>query len=117
MDEKQTKRLNDWLDFLKTSQEGLGKCEAEMEDLGRFMPPIALDTLKDAQDMVKAKQAFCETLKENGECMDFPGLIQEMGAFKKSFNDKKGDINHQLKSAKAASEGKASAKGKAGNKR
>ena len=116
-DEKKTKKLNDWLDFLKTSKEGLENCEADIKEYGKFIPPIALDTLKEVQVMVKAKQAFCETLKENGECMDFPGLIQEMGAFKKSFNEKKGDMNHQLKSAKAASEGKASAKGKAGNKR
>ena len=121
LDEKQTKRLNDWLDFLKTSEEGLENCEADIKDLGKFIPPIALDTLKEAQDMVKAKQAVCETIKEIGECMDFPGLIKDMCIFKKSFNEKKSAINQQLKAAKAASEDKpkqrASAKGKAGNRR
>ena len=63
MGEKQHKTFDGWLKFLKTSQEGLETREAEIEDLDRFIPPVAIDTLKEAQDMVNTKQALCDDIK------------------------------------------------------
>ena len=88
------------MNFLNTSQEGLETHEAEMKDLDRFMPPVALDTLKEAQDMVKAKQALCDTTKESGECQDFPGLMESMCDFKKAFKEKKRCHRHTSEGSK-----------------
>ena len=74
-------------------------CAEDIEDLGRFIPPVTNETLKEAKDMVKAKQGECNTIKDIGSCTDFTGLIKDMCNFKKSFNEKKAAMDTQVKTA------------------
>ena len=91
------------MEYLGKLQNGLDTHEAEIEDLDRFIPPVALDTLKDAKDMVKTKQAICDAINDSGKCDDFHGLAKGMRAFKKMFNPKKQALDTQVKAAKTAS--------------
>ena len=56
INEKQQRKIDDWLEFLKTSQEALETCEADIKDLDRFIPPVTSERLKDIQDLVKAAE-------------------------------------------------------------
>ena len=91
------------MEFLKTSQEGLETCEADMKDLGRFIPPVARHTLKDAQDLVNTSQALCDAINESGECRDFLGFWNSMCDFKKKFTEKKAALGKQVKAAQIVS--------------
>ena len=99
-DEKQRRKIDDWLEFLKTSQEALETYEAEVADLGRFIPPVTSERLKDIQDLIKAAEEHCDAIKDSGECcLDFRELLHTMAEFKKAFNDKKAAIATQVKTA------------------
>ena len=49
--------LDQVLEYLKTSQEGLDTCEAHIKDIGTFWTS---DSLKDAQHHVNTMQAHCD---------------------------------------------------------
>ena len=88
------------MEFLKTSQEGLETCEADIEDLGRFIPPVTSERLKDIQDLVKAAEEHCDAIKDSGECcIDFREFLNTMAEFKNAFNEKKAAIDTQVKTA------------------
>ena len=74
--------------------------EAEIVDLEKFIPPVALDTLKDAKDIVKTKQAICDAINDSGNCDDLHGLAKGMCAFKKMFNPKKTSLRHTSEGSK-----------------
>ena len=92
--------LDDWFEFLKTSQEGLETCEADIKDLGNFIPPGTNERLKDMKDLVKTTLVLCDAIKESGECLDFEGFYDTMAEFKKAFNEKKTATDTQVKTAK-----------------
>ena len=69
--ENQQKLLDEWLEFLKTSQEALEKREADIKDFGRWIPPVTSETLNDAQNIVNTMKALCDAIVESGECRDF----------------------------------------------
>ena len=88
------------MEFLKTSQEALETCEADIEDLGRFIPPVTSERLKDIQDLVKAAEEHCDAIKDSGECrLALREFLHTMAEFKKAFNDKKAAIATQVKTA------------------
>ena len=100
--EKQQRKIEDWLEFLKTSQEALETCEADIEDLGRFIPPVTSERLKDIQDMLKAAEGHCDAVKDSGECRRaLREFLNTMAEFKKAFNEKKAAIDTQVKEAKS----------------
>ena len=72
--ENQQHKLDDWLEFLKASQEGLDTCEADIKVLGKCIPPvnyvIASETLTSAHDIVSTMRALCDAIIESGECRD-----------------------------------------------
>ena len=87
------------MEFLKTSQQGLETCEADIKDLGKFIPPIASERLKDIQDLVKTTLLNCLSMKEIDECPE--NLCDTMTEFKKAFNEKKAAIDTQVKTAES----------------
>ena len=91
------------MEFLKTSQEGLETCEADIHDLGRFIPPVTSERLKDIQDLVEAAEEHCDGIKHRGECTwyDFREFLNTMAEFKKAFNEKKAAIDTQVKTAES----------------
>ena len=90
------------MEFLKTSQEALETCCVDIEDLGRFIPPVTSERLKDIQDLVKAAEEHCDAIKDSGECcLDFREFLNTMAEFKKAFNEKKAAIDTQVKEAKS----------------
>ena len=78
INEKQQKLLDDWLEFLKTSQEELETREADIIDLGMFIPPVTIKTLEDAKLMVQTLQELCVGLKLNGKSEDFLCCLENM---------------------------------------
>ena len=99
--EKQQRKIEDWLEFLKTSQEGLETCEADIKDLGRWTPPVTSETLKDTLDLVKTTVYHCGKMKDSGECLDFESFCATMAEFERAFNEKKAAIDTQVKEAKS----------------
>ena len=98
--EKLQRKIDDWLEFLKTSQEALETCEADIKDLGRFIPPVTSERLKDIQDMLKAAEGHCDAIKDSGECRQaLREFLNTMAEFKKAFNEKKAAIDTQVKTA------------------
>ena len=101
INEKDQRKVDDWLEFLKTWQRALEACEADIDDLGRFIPPVTSERLKDIQDLVKAAEEHCNAIKDGGECC--PALrefLHTMAEFKKASNEKKAAIDTQVKAAK-----------------
>ena len=98
--EGQQTKLEHWMGYLEKLQEELDKHEGEIVDLVKFMPPVASDALKEAQDMVKNKQQLCETIKEDGKCDDFSGLSKGMSDFKKLLNPPKTSLRHTSEGSK-----------------
>ena len=90
------------MEFIKTSQEALETCEADIEDLGRFIPPVTSERLKDIQDMLKAAEGHCDAIKDSGECRQaLREFLNTMAEFKKAFNEKKAAIHTQVKTAES----------------
>ena len=100
--EKLQRKIDEWLEFIKTSQEALETCEADIEDLGRFIPPVTSERLKDIQDLVKAAEEHCDAIEDSGECRLAPReFLNTMAEFKKAFNEKKAAIDTQVKTAES----------------
>ena len=101
INEEQQKVLDEWLEFLKTSQEALETREADIKDLGRWIPPVTSETLKNAQTLVKAAEECCDAMKDSGEgALYFRELLNTMAEFKRRFNENKAAIDTQVKTAK-----------------
>ena len=86
--------------FLTTSQEVLETLEADIKAVGRWIPPVASDKLKELQLLHKAKQTHCDKIKLKGECLDFPGFIRNMSEFKNDFKSQKAVMDEQMQTAK-----------------
>ena len=86
--------------FLTTSQEVLETLEADIKAVGRWIPPVASDKLKELQLLHEAKQTHCYKIKLKGECLDFPGFIRNMSEFKNEFKSQKAVIDEQVQAAK-----------------
>ena len=87
--EKQQKQVDNWLEFLKASQEELGTLEAVIKALGRWIPQGSKDKVKELQLLHSTKQRLCDKIDTKGECLDFPAFNKTMLEFKKKFNRKK----------------------------
>ena len=98
--EKQQRTIEDWLEFLKTSQEALETCEADIKDLGRWIPPVTSETLKDALDLVKTTIYHCGEMKDSGECLDLQSFCATMAEFERAFNEKKSCHRHTNEGSK-----------------
>ena len=85
----QTTRLDGFLKFLKTSQEELETLEADIKAVGRWIPPVASDKLKELQLLHKTKQTHCDKIKLKCECLDFNGFSKNMSEFKNELPPKK----------------------------
>ena len=96
----QTKTLDGFLKFLKTSQEELETLEADIKAVGRWIPPVASDKLKELQLLHKTKQTHCDEIKLKCECLDFIGFFRNMSEFKKEFKSQKAVIDEQVQAAK-----------------
>ena len=100
--EKLQMKIDEWLEFLKTSQEALETCEADIEDLGRFIPSVTSERLKDIPDLLKAAEEHCDAIKDSGECrLALREFLNTMAEFKKAFNEKKAAIDTQVKTAES----------------
>ena len=62
INEKQQQLLDEWLEFLRTSQEALETCEADIKDLGRWIAPVTSESLKNAQTPVKVAEERCDAI-------------------------------------------------------
>ena len=69
---KQHKILDLWLEYVKTSQEGLETSEADIKELGKFIPRVAAETHNDAQNIVNAMQALYDAKKREWRVSRFP---------------------------------------------
>ena len=87
------------MEFLKTSQEALETCEADIKDLGRFIPSIASQRLKDIQGLVERTLLNCLSIEEIDECPE--NFCDTMAEFKKAFNEKKAAIDTQVETAES----------------
>ena len=85
--------------FLKTSQEELETLEADIKAVGRWIPPVASDKLKELQLLHKTKQTHCDKIKLTCECRDFNGFSKNMSEFKKEFKSQKAAIDEQVEAA------------------
>ena len=104
INEKQQERLDVGLEYVKASHEpGLETLEAVVKDLDRFIPPVANNTLKNAQKLVKANQALRDAITEGHECPNFDGFLRSMWGFKKKLTGKTAAIDRQVQGAKIAS--------------
>jgi len=101
INEKQQQLLDEWLEFLKTSQEALEKREAAIKDLGRWIPPFTSESLNNAQTLVKAAEERCDAIKDSGEGgLYFREFLNTMADFKRRLNENKAAIDTQVKTAK-----------------
>ena len=103
LNENQQERLDGCLEFLKKSQKLLEEHEADIKNLGKFIPPVTKDTLKDAQNLVNAMQELCGEIEESGQCRDFITFWNSMCESKKKLVQQKAALDKKVKAAKAAS--------------
>ena len=73
--------------------EGLGRGTT---NLGQLIAPAANDRLNELQVLHTTIQALCDEIKLKGECLDFPGFIETISAFKEVFNFDKASIDIQV---------------------
>ena len=88
---------------MKTSQEGLETHEADIKDLGKFIPRVTAETQNDAQNIVNAMQALYDAKKESGKFQDFPFFWDSMWDLKKELGKKTTALDKQVRGAKIAS--------------
>ena len=69
---KQHKILDLWLEYVKTSQEGLETSEADIKELGKFIPRVTAEAQNDAQNIVNAMQALYDAKKREWRVSRFP---------------------------------------------
>ena len=100
---KQQKILDLWLEYVKTSQEGLETREADIKELGKFIPRVTAETQNDAQNIVNAMQALYDAKKESGKFRDFPFFWDSMWDLKKELRKKTTALDKQVRGAKIAS--------------
>ena len=100
---KQYKILDLWLEYVKTSQEGLETREADIKDLGKFIPRVTAETQNDAQNIVNAMQALYDAKKESGKFRDFPFFWDSMWDLKKELRERTRALDTQVRGAKIAS--------------
>ena len=82
-------------------QEALETREADINALGKFVPPVTSERLNDMQDLLKAAEEHCDAIKDSGECrLALREFLNTMAEFKKAFNEKKAAIDTQVKTAK-----------------
>jgi len=87
--EKRQRKIDDWLECLKTSQEALD-------------PPVTSERLNDMQDLLKAAEEHCDAIEDSGECcLDFREFLNTMAEFERAFNENKAAIDAQVKEAKS----------------
>ena len=106
LNENQQEKLDGCLEFLKKSQKLLEEHEADIKNLGKFIPPVTKDTLKDAQNLVNTMQELCGEIEVSGQCRDFITFWNSMCESKKQLVQKKAALDKKVKAAKAASGGK-----------
>ena len=99
----ESKRLDRWVGYVKTLQKVLERRDADIKDLGKYVPPVTNDTLKDAQNIVNAMQAHCDAINESGECPDFIGFWASMHNFRNRFLVKAAALDRQVRGANIAS--------------
>ena len=103
--QNQQHKLDDWLEFVKASQEGLETCEADIKVLGKCIPQvnyvIASETLTHAQNIVSTMRALCDAIKESGECRDFVCFWNIMCDYKKELIKKTITLDTQVREAKS----------------
>ena len=99
----QHKILDLWLEYVKTSQEGLETREADIKELGKFIPRVTAETQNDAQNIVNAMQALYDAKKESGKFRDFPFFWDSMLDLKKELRKKTTALDKPVRGAKMAS--------------
>ena len=82
--------------FLKASGGALQTLKEAIADLGQWIAPAANDRLNELQVLHTATQALCNDIKLKGGCLDFPGFIETMSAFREMFNFDKASIDTQV---------------------
>ena len=90
--EKQTKKLDDCLKFLKASGGPLQTLKTAIADLGQWIAPAANDRLNELQVRHESIQALYDEIILNDECLDFNGFIANMSAFKEVFDSEQADF-------------------------
>ena len=89
---QETKRLDDCLQFLKTSADRLERINEVILELGSWVPPVATEKQRELRFLHASIQALANKIKETGECVDFPLFIETMSAFKTDFDSEQAVI-------------------------
>ena len=77
---QETKRLDDCLQFLKTSAERLETIHEVILELGSWVPPVATEKKRELRSLHASIQALANKIKETGECVDLSLFIETMSA-------------------------------------
>ena len=95
---EQGEKLDEWLNIMRTSGHKLADLEADISELGDdWVPPVTKDRLASLQVSHHTNKEICNTLKDTGECNDFPGFIESMHSAKKEFNEQILQVERQVK--------------------
>ena len=98
---------------MRTSGHKLLTLKAEILELGKWVAPIAKDSLDWLELSHDIRVTLCDTLNETGECNSFYWFNARMNSFKIEFNEEIPTVEQQVKRANKYR--RACAKTKAGN--
>ena len=100
--EQQSKQLDHWVKILNELGCVLSRIKTDIIGLGQWIAPGVREKLYDLQLIHTSRQAICNEIKETGECLDFPGFIAHMSAFKNDFDSKGNTLEQHIREAKQA---------------
>jgi len=114
LDEKHAKQVNEWMQFLYTSQAGIETLNANIRVLDKQIPPDRHWELDYILLLYQRNKEDCHQILDTGKYLNFHELVTKMARFKDVFERGTTFIEKQMKAAKAISSDESKPKAKRG---